>query len=83
MLTFQCLPHTVQQPDPSLPHPEGVESAVIQGDELDRIKNCPASLEAALLRWGAIAPKAPCLTTTHGSAKQPYTLTYGTHILIL
>uniref|UniRef100_A0A672NJQ6 Disco-interacting protein 2 homolog C-like n=1 Tax=Sinocyclocheilus grahami TaxID=75366 RepID=A0A672NJQ6_SINGR len=67
----------VQQPDPSLPRPEGVESTPIQGEELDGLKNCPASLEAALLRWGAIAPKAPCLTTTHSNAKQPYTLTYG------
>ncbi|RXN34777.1 disco-interacting 2 -like protein [Labeo rohita] len=67
----------VQQPDPSLPRPEGAESTPIQGDELDGLKNCPASLEAALLRWGAIAPKAPCLTTTHSNAKQPYTLTYG------
>uniref|UniRef100_A0A8C1B6D1 Disco-interacting protein 2 homolog Cb n=1 Tax=Cyprinus carpio carpio TaxID=630221 RepID=A0A8C1B6D1_CYPCA len=67
----------VQQPDPSLPRPEGAESTPIQGEELNRLKNCPASLEAALLRWGAIAPKAPCLTTTHSNAKQPYTLTYG------
>uniref|UniRef100_A0A8C1HBL7 Disco-interacting protein 2 homolog Cb n=1 Tax=Cyprinus carpio carpio TaxID=630221 RepID=A0A8C1HBL7_CYPCA len=67
----------VQQPDPSLPRPEGAESTPIQGEELDRLKNCPASLEAALLRWGAIAPKAPCLTTTHSNTKQPYTLTYG------
>ncbi|XP_016150634.1 disco-interacting protein 2 homolog C-like [Sinocyclocheilus grahami] len=67
----------VQQPDPSLPHPEGAESTPIQGEELNGLKNCPSSLEAALLRWGAIAPKAPCLTTTHSNAKQPYTLTYG------
>uniref|UniRef100_A0A8C1UX21 Disco-interacting protein 2 homolog Cb n=1 Tax=Cyprinus carpio TaxID=7962 RepID=A0A8C1UX21_CYPCA len=67
----------VQQPDPSLPRPEGAESTPIQGEELNGLKNCPASLEAALLRWGAIAPKAPCLTTTHSNAKQPYTLTYG------
>uniref|UniRef100_A0A673JPL4 Disco-interacting protein 2 homolog C-like n=1 Tax=Sinocyclocheilus rhinocerous TaxID=307959 RepID=A0A673JPL4_9TELE len=67
----------VQQPDPSLPHPEGAESTPIQGEELNGLKNCPSSLEAALLRWGAIASKAPCLTTTHSNAKQPYTLTYG------
>ncbi|XP_067218089.1 disco-interacting protein 2 homolog C isoform X1 [Chanodichthys erythropterus] len=67
----------VQQPDPSLPRPEGAESMPIQGEDLDGLKNCPSSLEAALLRWGAIAPKAPCLTTTHSNAKQPYTLTYG------
>uniref|UniRef100_A0A671KWH7 Disco-interacting protein 2 homolog C-like n=1 Tax=Sinocyclocheilus anshuiensis TaxID=1608454 RepID=A0A671KWH7_9TELE len=67
----------VQQPDPSLPRPEGAESTPIQGEELNGLKNCPSSLEAALLRWGAIAPKAPCLTTTHSNAKQPYTLTYG------
>ncbi|MCI4390702.1 hypothetical protein PGIGA_G00125770 [Pangasianodon gigas] len=67
----------VRQPDPSLPHPEGAESKIAQGEELGRLKNCPASLEAALQRWGAIAPKAPCLTITHAGAKQPYTLTYG------
>ncbi|XP_062843839.1 disco-interacting protein 2 homolog C isoform X8 [Trichomycterus rosablanca] len=67
----------VQQPDPSLPHPEGAESKISQGEELGRLRNCPASLEAALQRWGVIAPKAPCLTVTHAGAKQPYTLTYG------
>ncbi|KAK1790654.1 hypothetical protein P4O66_014516, partial [Electrophorus voltai] len=67
----------VQQPDPSLPRPEGAESAIAQGEELCRFKNCPASVEAALQRWGAIAPKAPCLTITHANTKQPYTLTYG------
>ncbi|TRY76155.1 hypothetical protein DNTS_003790, partial [Danionella cerebrum] len=74
---FEELLEAVQQPDPSLPRPEGVESILMQGEELDGLKNCPASLEAALLRWGAIAPKAPCLTTTHSNGKQPYTLTYG------
>uniref|UniRef100_A0AAR2L3B1 DMAP1-binding domain-containing protein n=1 Tax=Pygocentrus nattereri TaxID=42514 RepID=A0AAR2L3B1_PYGNA len=67
----------VQQPDPSLPRPEGAESTITQGEELCRLKNCPASMEAALQRWGAIAPKAPCLTVTHANTKQPYTLTYG------
>ncbi|XP_036419427.1 disco-interacting protein 2 homolog C isoform X2 [Colossoma macropomum] len=67
----------VQQPDPSLPRPEGSESTITQGEELCGLKNCPASMEAALQRWGAIAPKAPCLTVTHASTKQPYTLTYG------
>lgn len=72
-----CFSSVVRQPDPSLPQPEGAESKLFQGDELGRLKNCPASLEAALQRWGAIAPKAPCLTITHAGAKQPYTLTYG------
>lgn len=76
------LPYAVQQPDPSLPRPEGAESTPIQGEDLVGLKNCPSSLEAALLRWGAIAPKAPCLTTTHSNAKQPYTLTYGTQTYV-
>uniref|UniRef100_A0A8B9JTZ2 Disco-interacting protein 2 homolog Cb n=1 Tax=Astyanax mexicanus TaxID=7994 RepID=A0A8B9JTZ2_ASTMX len=67
----------VQQPDPSLPRPEGADSLITQGEELCGLKNCPASMEAALQRWGAIAPKAPCLTVTHANTKQPYTLTYG------
>lgn len=75
-ILFDVFP-AVQQPDPSLPRPEGMESTITQGEELCGVKNCPASLEAALQRWGAIAPKAPCLTVTHASTKQPYTLTYG------
>ncbi|XP_030629546.1 disco-interacting protein 2 homolog C [Chanos chanos] len=67
----------VQQPDPSLPRPEGPESMPIQGQELCVGSHCPTSLEAALQRWGSIAPKAPCLTTSHSDGKHIYTLTYG------
>lgn len=69
--------HSVQQPDPNQPRPEGAQMIAIRGEPLGVVTNWPPSLEAALQRWGTISPKAPCLTTMDTNGKPLYVLTYG------
>lgn len=71
------LRHSVQQPDPNQPRPEGAQMVTIRGEPLGVVTNWPPSLEAALQRWGTISPKAPCLTTMDTNGKPLYILTYG------
>lgn len=69
--------YLVQQPNPNQPKPEGQLTCPLEGEPLCVVTNWPASLTAALQRWGTTQPKSPCLTALDNAGKPVYTLTYG------
>lgn len=69
--------HTVPQPDPNTPKPEGRQIIPVKGEPLGVVSNWPPALQAALARWGATQGKSPALTALDITGKPLYTLTYG------
>lgn len=83
LINLQCtqkclfLSHTVPQPDPNTPKPEGRQIIPVKGEPLGVVSNWPPALQAALARWGATQGKSPALTALDITGKPLYTLTYG------
>lgn len=75
--------HSVPQPDPNTPKPEGRQIIPVKGEPLGVVSNWPPALQAALARWGATQAKSPALTALDITGKPLFTLTYGEYHLIV